>query len=200
MSHDWLVPYLVASAIADRSLVRLDQPSIRVSNRAVLRPWQLGDADALIRAFEDPAIQRWHVRRLDSVDEAHVLIANWSAGWTTESECHWALVTEDSQTLLGRVALKGLNLINGSAGIAYWMVPAARGRGLCADAVVAASEWAFRDAGFHRLAIEHSTANPASCQVARKAGFTAEGVRRGAARHTDGWHDMCMHGRLATEP
>jgi RimJ/RimL family protein N-acetyltransferase len=166
----------------------------------VLRPWQLDDGDALIRAFEDPAIQRWHTRRLDSLDEAHALIANWSAGWTTERECHWALVTEDSQALLGRVALKGIDLLDGSAGPAYWMVPAARGRGLCADAVVALSTWAFRDAGFHRIAIEHSTANPASGRVAHKAGFTVEGVRRGAARHTDGWHDMCVHSRLATDP
>lgn len=165
--------------MAERSLAQSDEPSIRVNDSTVLRPWQLGDADALIRAFEDPAIQRWHTRRLDSVDEAHVLIANWSAGWADERECHWALVSDD--------------------GFAYWMIPAARGRGLCADAVVALSDWAFRDAGFHRVEIEHSTANPASCQIARKAGFTVEGVRRGAAQHTDGWHDMCLHGRLATD-
>jgi ribosomal-protein-alanine N-acetyltransferase len=194
------VPYLITSAIAERSLAQSDQPSVRVSDTVVLRPWQLTDADALILAFEDPAIQRWHTRRLDSVDEAHVLIAKWSAGWSTESECHWALITEDSQALLGRVALKQLDLLDGTAGFAYWMVPAARGRGLCAEAVVALSEWAFRDAGFRRVEIEHSTANPASCQVARKAGFTIEGVRRGAAQHTDGWHDMCMHGRLAVDP
>ena len=166
----------------------------------MLRPWQLDDADALVRAYEDPAIQRWHVRRLDSIGDAHELIAKWSAFWTTESGCHWALVTEDSQTLLGRVALGGFDLQDGKAGIGYWMAPAARGRGLCADAVMAASEWAFRTAEFHRVALEHSTANPASCRVARKAGFSVEGVRRGAALHADGWHDMCMHGRLATDP
>lgn len=128
------------------------------------------------------------------------MITSWSAGWSTEKGCHWALVDEDSQTLLGRVALKPHDLQDGTTGLAYWMVPAARGRGLCSAAVVAASEWAFRTAGFHRIEIEHSTANPASGRVAQKAGFTVEGVRRGSARHADGWHDMCIHGRLVTDP
>lgn len=193
------MPYLVAQAIASRSLADSAQPSIRVSDSAVLRPWTLDDTHAVIRAFADPAIQRWHTRRLDSVGEAHALIDGWVAGWATESECHWALVTVGSEALLGRVALKQIDLLDGSAGFAYWMVPAARGRGLCADAVAAASHWAFRHAGFHRLAIDHSTANPASCRVAGKAGFTVEGVRRGAARHADGWHDMCLHSRLVTD-
>lgn len=35
----------------------------------MLRPWQLSDAEAVVRAFADPEIQRWHVRRFDSVKE-----------------------------------------------------------------------------------------------------------------------------------
>jgi len=193
------VPYLVAPAIAQRFLADSDQPSIRVTDSVVLRPWIAGDADAVIRAFDDPAIQRWHVRRVDSVNEAQALITGWIAGWPAESECHWALADEVSGTLLGRVALKSLDLFDGSAGVAYWILPDARGRSLCADAVTALSDWAFREAGFHRLAIEHSTANRASCRVAEKARFIVEGVLRGAARHADGWHDMCLHSRLATD-
>ena len=42
-------------------------------------------------------------------------------------------------------------------------------------------------------------ANPASCRVAVKAGFREEGVRRGAALHADGWHDMHVHALLADD-
>jgi ribosomal-protein-alanine N-acetyltransferase len=58
-------------------------------------------------------------------------------------------------------------------------------------------QWAFDVAGFHRIAVEHSTANPASCRVAAKAGFHEEGIRRGAALHANGWHDMHVHALLA---
>lgn len=131
--------------------------------------------------------------------EAHALIADWIGSWAAESECHWALVDEVSGALLGRVALKCLDFQDGSAAFAYWMVPDARGHGLCADAVAALCDWAFHDVGFHRVSLEHSIANPASCRVAEKARFTVEGVRRGAARHADAWHDMCSHSRLVTD-
>ena len=100
---------------------------------------------------------------------------------------------------MGRVSLKGVDLHDGSAGVAYWMVRAWRGRGLCSKAVVALCEWAFAEAGFHRIGLAHSVANPASCRVAVKAGFRAEGVRRDAALHADGWHDMHEHALLAAD-
>jgi RimJ/RimL family protein N-acetyltransferase len=51
--------------------------------------------------------------------------------------------------------------------------------------------------GLHRVQLDHSTLNHASCRVAAKAGFWFEGTRRGQALHEDGWHDMPMHARLA---
>ena len=48
-----------------------------------------------------------------------------------------------------------------------------------------------------RLEVWHSTRNAASCRVAEKAGFVAEGVKRHAVLHVDGWHDMHVHARIA---
>jgi [ribosomal protein S5]-alanine N-acetyltransferase len=73
--------------------------------------------------------------------------------------------------------------------------PAARGKGVAPRAVDAMASWAF-EAGFYRLALAHSTVNTASCRVAEKAGFAAEGVRRGAWLLADGRHDAHSHARL----
>jgi len=51
--------------------------------------------------------------------------------------------------------------------------------GLCSAAVIALCQWAFNEAGFHRVELDHSIANAASCRVAAKAGFRQEGIRRG---------------------
>lgn len=59
--------------------------------------------------------------------------------------------------------------------------------------------WAFEEAGFHRMGLEHSIGNPASSRMAVKAGFREEGIRRGAGLHADGWHDMHVHARLADD-
>lgn len=193
------MPELATPAITTGYLAGMDQPSIRVETSAIIRPWIPDDAPAVVEAFQDPSIQRWHVRRADSVDEAHSWITHWQKGWSDESECHWAIATPETGELLGRIALKGLDLRDGSADVAYWMSPNSRGRGLCTQAVITLSEWAFRDAGFHRLELEHSIHNPQSCRVATKAGFSEEGVRRGSARHADGWHDMHLHARLHSD-
>jgi RimJ/RimL family protein N-acetyltransferase len=74
--------------------------------------------------------QRWHVRRADSVDEASQWIRAWQSGWADESQLNWALVDRASDLLLGRMSLKAVDLHDGSGGLAYWVVPASRGRAL----------------------------------------------------------------------
>ena len=60
-----------------------------------------------------------------------------------------------------------------------------------------ASAWLLDVIGLHRIWLVHSAQNVASCRVADRAGFTAEGTMRDQARHADGWHDMHLHARLA---
>lgn len=67
---------------------------------------------------------------------------------------------------------------------------------MAARALTALTTWVFESAGFHRIEVRHSAANPASCRVAERAGFPLEGVMRGQALHTDGWHDMHLHARV----
>lgn len=193
------VPSLIPPAITKGSLSRSPQPSVLVGATATLRPWLLSDADAVVEAFSDPEIQRWHVRRADSVAEARQWITSWIVSWVDEAQLNWALVDRASDSLMGRVSLKGVDLHDGSAGVAYWMMPAWRGRGLCSQAVLSLCQWAFNEAGFHRIGLAHSVANLASCRVAIKAGFRVEGIRRDAALHADGWHDMHMHALLANQ-
>ncbi|WP_405674636.1 GNAT family N-acetyltransferase [Streptomyces sp. NBC_01511] len=193
------MPSLVPPAIPVGSLAAFGQPTLAVGGGALLRPWLLSDAEAVAEAFRDPEIQRWHVRRADSVDEARGWIQRWQGSWGEETDGHWAVAGAGTGTLLGRLSLKAWNLTDGSAEVAYWMVPAARGSGVCPRAVTALADWALGEGGFHRLALEHSTANQASCRVAVKAGFEEEGVRRGAALHADGWHDMHLHARVGRD-
>jgi RimJ/RimL family protein N-acetyltransferase len=67
-------------------------------------------------------------------------------------------------------------------------------------ATAAVARWALHDLGLHRLELQHSTANQASCRVAAKAGFAVEGTLRSAMQHPDGWHDMHLHARVLGDP
>ncbi|MGC4814368.1 GNAT family N-acetyltransferase [Micromonospora sp. DT228] len=192
------MPSLVTSALPAGSLGAQAQPDLPVRPGLALRPWRVDDAPAVRAAFDCPRIQRWHVRRLDGEDEARAWTARWAQLWRDETSASWAVVDADDRPV-GQVGLRGVLLEEASAQVSYWVVPAARGQGIAASALGALTRWSFTRAGLHRLALEHSTANVASCRVATRAGFPPEGLLRGSVRHTDGWHDMHLHARLRTD-
>ena len=127
--------------------------------------------------------------------EAEQWIAAAGAAWTEETGASWAVDLEGR--LAGRMTLKFSRRRVRGRGVLD--TPADRGRGVAPQALLAATRWAF-DQGFHRVQLEHSIQNPASCRVATKAQFSEEGIRRSAALHADGWHDMHLHGRINNAP
>ncbi|HEY1178092.1 MAG TPA: GNAT family N-acetyltransferase [Phytomonospora sp.] len=188
------MPRLFTPHVAPGTLAGLTQPRIELDDIA-LRPWRPADADGVTAAFTDPAIRTWHARSMEE-GEAEAWIASWGERWKAEVDAGWAIAGADDG-LLGQISLRCVDLTEGVASISYWVLPAARGRRVAPRALSALTEWAFGTLGLHRLQLEHSTRNPASCRVAERAGFPAEGVRRGGGLHADGHHDMHSHARIA---
>jgi RimJ/RimL family protein N-acetyltransferase len=192
------MPLLVESALQQGSVRGDGQPRIATGDGLVLRPWREGDSPMVQTAFGCPDIQRWHVRRLDSLEEAVEWTGRWAGRWGAETAASWAVVDRDDRPL-GQVGLRGISLDEGSAGLSYWVTPAARGQAVAARSVKALSAWAFGQIGFHRLNINHSTANTASCRVAELTNYPLEGTLRQAIKHADGWHDWHLHGLVAAD-
>ncbi|GAA4578092.1 GNAT family N-acetyltransferase [Planotetraspora phitsanulokensis] len=172
-----------------------EQPDLRAGD-LLLRSWLPHDAPAVLAAFSDPAIQRWHRRSMTSLDQAADWIAQWPVRWRTETDACWAVTDPAADEVLGRVSLRDIHLAEGLAQVTYWILPDARGREVSVRAAVEATRWAFEDLGLHRVELHHSTYNTASCLVADKAGFAYEGTLRSALLHADGWHDMEVHARI----
>jgi [ribosomal protein S5]-alanine N-acetyltransferase len=188
------VPELVDPAVPAGRLRAQQQPTLAVDELTV-RPWRLTDSSAVVAAYRDPEIVRWHVRSMDEA-EALVWVTSWTQRWAAETGASWAVTAEG--ILLGRTGFRRIDLAEGTAEAAYWTVPAARGRNIAARALRAVSHWMLDSAGLHRLELNHSVANQASCRVAVKAGYAYEGTRRRQALHLDGWHDMHLHALIET--
>lgn len=109
----------------------------------------------------------------------------------------WAVLEAGA---LAGVGFRALNLDEGSGEAAYWVVPAARGRGIAGQALATVTDWMFSHVGFHRMTLLHSTRNEASCRVALKARYRFEGTQQKQALHSDGWHDMHVQARLRDDP
>ncbi|MGW6646621.1 GNAT family N-acetyltransferase [Streptomyces iakyrus] len=192
------MPFLISPVLTAGTLVSRPQPALPAEGGLLLRPWRAGDAPAVYEVFQDPLMHQWHARSADSVDEVGDWIGEWHQAWDEEREAHWAVADAGSDALLGRVALRELRLHDGTAEVAYWTVPAARGRGVAARATTALTRWALDEAGFHRLELLHAVRNEASCRVATRTGFALEGTKRSAVLQPDGWHDMHLHARVGS--
>lgn len=172
----------------------LEQPRLHAGD-LTMRAWAPTDASAVVTAYEDVEIQRWHARTM-TPDEALGWTTSWNERWLSETAASWAIV-DSADALLGRVGVQGVNAAEGVASVAYWVVPVARRRQVATRAVLALNDWCMRDMGFHRLQLHHSVHNDGSCGVAQRAGYTLEGTLRGHALHADGWHDMHVHSLVA---
>ncbi len=163
----------------------------------MLRPWRAADAPALAEAYSDPGIQRWHNRSM-SEPEARAWVGSWPGRWAQESGAGWAV--DGPPGLVGQISLRRLDLAEGLTEVSYWVVPAARGQRIAPRALGTLSGWLFGQLRLHRAELAHSTLNHASCRVAEHAGYLLEGTKRGESLHRDGWHDMHLHARLASDP
>ncbi|MBO1331765.1 GNAT family N-acetyltransferase [Streptomyces sp. VRA16 Mangrove soil] len=194
------MPSLVTPVLPAGTLSGRPQPTLPAGAGLTLRPWAEPDAPAVHTAFRDPTIQQWHSRRTASPDEARELIRGWRAAWAGEVDAHWAVADAATDDVLGRISLRETLLAGGLTQVAYWTLPAARGRGVAPRAVEALTRWAFDEIGFHRIELNHAVSNGSSCRVALKCGFAAEGTARSALLHRDGWHDMHRHARVRSDP
>ncbi|WP_316574907.1 GNAT family N-acetyltransferase [Nocardia canadensis] len=190
------MPELLPPVVDADRFTATPQPTLPGIDGLILRPWTAADAPVVYRAFQDPAISRWHVRSAESVGQVREWIERWRGTWSTGNG-QWA-VTVDGE-VAGRIGLRRTDLGEGHTELAYWTLPARRGRAVAPRAARVLTRWAFHDIGFDRIQLTHSVHNAPSCRVAAKCGFVLEGTLRGAGRHRDGCHDMHLHARLRTD-
>jgi [ribosomal protein S5]-alanine N-acetyltransferase len=189
------MPYLVPPVVPVGRMSSQPQPTLRCAER-VLRPWCERDVEALIAAYRDVDIKRWHARTVDTPGEARALIGAWTRCWTDESAARWAVANQSTDEVVGQVALRSIDRQEGEAELSYWVLPQARRTGVATAAVLELARWAFEELGLHRLELHHSVSNASSCRVAASAGFGLEGTMSAKAVHMDGRHDMHLHARV----
>jgi ribosomal-protein-alanine N-acetyltransferase len=162
-----------------------------------LRPWTPEDAPALLSAYkENPDLHaQFGGADLSTVDQARVLISQRLP--VTGSARNWAIAIDD--VVVGNVGLSAIEHTHGTAWVHYWLTSAARGHGYASRALATVAAKAFAD-GLFRLELGHRVNNPASCSVAGRAGFVAEGIERQKLRYGAERFDVETHARLRTDP
>ncbi|GAB3799450.1 GNAT family N-acetyltransferase [Micromonospora zhanjiangensis] len=172
----------------------------------LLRPWRSGDADAVHRACQDPAIQRWtSVPSPYLPEHATGFVTGIApAAWAAGTGAPFAVCDAGTGELLGSCGLVSIDRALDSAEVGYWTAPWARGRGVAVRATRAVARWAFDQLGMRRIVWQAEVGNHASRLVALRAGFRIDGRLRLAHPHPmggpDGWIGSLLPADLPTPP
>ena len=140
-------------------------------NHVVLRPLAAEDVAVVEHALADLEIQRWLD---DSGLSARDVVERAAARWAASEAAEFAIIDEGE--CVGSI---WLNLGPESrAGVGYWLLAHARGKGLATSALLLVARWAFDALGVKRIALHTDPRNVASIRVASRAGFEREGLLR----------------------
>jgi ribosomal-protein-serine acetyltransferase len=167
---------------------------------AVLRPFKPADAGELTEAI---AANREHLARWlpwaethgfeDSVDYLDRKRAQIEANDGFEGS-----IVLDGR-IVGGAGFPGVDWINRSTSIGYWLAADAVGRGLMTGAVRALVDHAFGTWELHRVIIEAVVDNARSRAIPERIGFREEALLREAKLIQGRYEDAVLYAMLASE-
>lgn len=166
-----------------------------------LRQWQISDAERLCQICRDPDIRRF--------TSAPNLVSTQQAGRWIETQreraglgelLFLAIVPDLGGIPVGSVHILHVEYEHKRAELGYWLAPEGRHRGLATKALKRLSEWCFAEYGFARLELLMTSENRASHEVAKRAGYSFEGVLRSYRAFECRRLDLLSFGRIATDP
>ena len=180
-------------------LSTVDLPTeVVYTERLVLRPYRPDDVDAVHRACQDPEIQYWitAIPLPYTRDVARTFVEETTVQERAEGRGMSVAIEADGE-LVGSSGVYPRSEGRLGPEIGYWVAPWARGAGYAAEATRGLADWAIAH-GAPRVHLFADVRNTASLAVARRAGFTQEGVVRSCLDYRDGTlGDAVLFGRIA---
>lgn len=160
--------------------MRLSLPEPLTDGRVTLRWMRVDDAPACAAAFRDDPDLGHLIGVERDPDEAGIRerIARQDEHAADGRSLQLAVADPMSDVFWGAMILHSLDWHSRRAEIGFWLIPAARGRGVGSAAVALAVSWAFAELDLLRLEMTTTPENAAVPALAHRLGFTQEGVLR----------------------
>jgi RimJ/RimL family protein N-acetyltransferase len=121
------------------------------------------------------------------------------SAWEDGSRAGFAIVDDADGAFLGMAGLVRIDSDMAEGEIGYIVAPEARGRGVAGRAIRLLARWAFDELGLMRIEAWIDVANEPSARVARRVGFTYEGIRRSVQVKEGKRVDMAVYSLLPGE-
>ncbi len=168
----------------------------------VLRTPSITEAYHDLLAANHERLARWEPWAVSPpvLDETRSFLQASARNWLEGSELPVVIAVRDAGQwrLAGAVSLR-IDGYSRSGEIGYWIDGGYEGRGLVSKAVAAVLDQAFGPLGIDRVILQTDAGNERSRAVARRLGFTEEGLLRQAAAFPGERRDQAVYGLLAGE-
>ena len=166
-----------------------------------LRSWAEDDVAAMVAALSDPEISLWipllpypysraDAQRFIDLARREAAAGRMAAG---------GIFDADDDRVLGGIGLSQISLGNKTAEVGYWVARGERGRGVATRATTLILGWAFDELELERISLLADVDNAGSRRVARKLGFSEEGVLRSHLASRRGRRDAVIYSLLRNE-
>ncbi len=178
--------------------VTLKTEHLRISPSVSVRPAALADAAALASLVQENAdylnIFLPKVVTLSTVEACTAHLQYVIAASAQDEVLEWHIFSSDK--LCGAIRLNKIETGNHKASIAYYIGESCQGQGLASSSVRAVLGYCFDTLGFNRIELQCTSSNFASQQVAKRLGFTWEGMLRQAELLDGAYNDLFVYGLL----
>lgn len=154
----------------------------------------------LARVIEDPDVLRWtRVPVPPPPDFSKLWLERYEAGRRDGTREGFVMVDAPGE-FLGLAFAPKIDRETRTVELGYIVAPAARGRGVAVAALRKLTRWAFDELGALRAELVISHDNEASKAVARRCGYTCEGLLRSLYFKQGLREDTEIWSRLPTDP
>ena len=165
-----------------------------------LRPLREADAEWIAEAYTDPDILHYTATFPGiTVGQIRDAIRSEREQGDPFGGQRMLIVDASTEAPLGSAGVGSINHATRIGEVFYWVAPKHRGRGVASRATAIAARWGFQALGLDRLELYAHVDNVASHAVARRVGFTREGIIRSARRINGQREDLVLFSLLPHE-
>lgn len=160
------------------------------SNRLVIRAPQWGDGaavnEAVIESIEELRLWLPFAQSIPTLDESEIVIREARLRYLDRSDLRLLIFHRETGKLIGSSGLHRIDWAARKFEIGYWLHSAYTNQGYMTEAVHAITHFAIQELEANRIEIRCDRNNERSAAVARRAGFTLEGILRNETTDRNG--------------
>lgn len=160
----------------------MSKESVIETERLILRPLTLGDAEACFGWNSDERVTKY--MSYPTYTDISQTVDWIKSTFTDESEWIWAFVLKEENRVIGTGSIGPSARMKGYWGIGYNLRYDYWHRGYCTEAMRAIIDFAHRELGVNKICSSHAVDNPRSGKVMEKCGLKF--YRYGEYSKTDG--------------